>query len=253
MLFTMSIFAANLKLQYSYGIHDFVITSDTSHTIGVDSGIYLEYIHDGGMSQKAHIEAYAEYDRLEHDSDHIPVLFSGAYRVEKAFVTIDQYLSLNGIIDLDWKMNTVSGIEQTLKTALGGGMHYQREAFSLWLDAFLESYYLEIDDDTPRAYGYRRDELSRGFVPAYGYSAAFNYRVRDYLWLSSSYTEWREKSTWREKYLKLGINMKRSANRVIGCSIENRVYNLTPLNIHSAPILPWNRDMLFRVFVKHRF
>jgi len=252
-LLSISIFAGNLKLAYSYGIHDFVITSDSSHTIGVNSGIYLEYIHDGGMSQTADFEASAEYDRVEHDSDHIPVLFRGTYRVQKAFVTLTRSLSLKGMIDLDWKMNTVSGIEQSLKTALGGGIGYQGETLSFELDTFLGSYYLEIDDDTPRVYGYSRDELSRGFIPTYGYMTALSYRMRDDLWLSSSYREWREGSAWREKSLKLEINLKQSSNSVIGCRIEKSLYDLTPLNVHSDPILPWDRDILFHIFIKQQF
>jgi len=253
MLLSTSIFANNLNLEYSYGVDDFMIISDSSHTVGLSGGLYLHYIHDNGMSQKAHLEVSAQYDKLEHDIDHIPVLISGQYRVDKPLIYITPSISLKSIVDFDWKMNTVSGVEQSLKTALGWGVGYKGKSLSFGAYAFVGSNYFEIDDDTPRAYGYSRSELTKGYRPANGYILEFSYKILENIDISSSYRYWQEDSSWREKVFNFEMDFGLSDRSKIGLRVDSNLYNLAPLNIHTSPILPWHQDAMVHLFVKHRF
>jgi hypothetical protein len=45
-----ALWANPLKLEYSYGVHDFVVDNDY-HTFGLNAGIYMTQIRQDGLHQ----------------------------------------------------------------------------------------------------------------------------------------------------------------------------------------------------------
>ena len=246
-----TLIASTWQIDGSYGVRDFYIPDDKTHTIGFDLGLDANGVGRYEIVQKAHLEAAAEYDKHEHDSDHIPVLFSGTYKAEKPLLRFGYDFYFIGKFDIDWRMNTVTGIEQSFNTAINGGIRYEKNGFSAQIDLFGGCYYLEIDDDTPREFGYTRSELKRGLKGAYGTWAEISYKKNGFSALVS-YRAWREKSFWTERYTTFELEKEQTNGKKVGLRIKNTIYNLDPLNIAPYPILPWNNDIVFLLYLKQR-
>jgi len=182
---TMMDFTKNDKITYSYGLHDFMILD--SHTLGINGGINYSSNIFKNMSQKASFSAYAEYDPLEHDPDHIPVWFEGDYHLTDTLHTIKKNFNLNASMDILWKMNTVSGTEQNFKSNLALGLQYAMDNFSAGVNVGGGAYYMEFDDDAPRERGYDRSDLTMGFVPAIMYGYHVKYLLNNIISFSAQY------------------------------------------------------------------
>jgi hypothetical protein len=248
---SVGLYANPLKLTYSYGVHDFVV-DDEFHTFGINAGLYVDYTGYNGINQSGFFEAFVDYDKEELDPDHIPVWFRANYEVDKVLFNINDNFDIEGVFDFDWKMNTVSSIEQYLKSGVGIGFDYHPSSLSFGLKVLGGTYYLELDDDVPEENGYNRDELGGEFKGAYAYAATVGNQFSKDMFAQLEYSEWYDSDEWLEKYLALKINYSTilwDKDTSIQFSLESTTYNLSSLNKGEVAILPWDDDMLLKLSV----
>lgn len=240
-----------LKLEYSYGVHDFVVDNEY-HTVGINAGIYMTQTTQSGMDQSGYFEAFVDYDKEELDPDHIPVWFRANYRLDKVFFQPNENFDIKGVFDFDWKMNTVSSVEQYLKTGVGLGFNYQASPLSFGLKVLGGTHYLELDDDVPEENGYDRSELGGDFKGAFAYVATIGTQFSVDTSAQLSYSEWYDSDEWLEKFLAFNVKHDTSLwNQDVSVqfSIESTRYNLSSYEKDDVPILPWDNDMLVKLSV----
>ena len=249
------LYANPLELKYSYGVHDFVV-DDKFHALGINAGIYMKYTGENGIDQSGYFETLIDYDKEELDPDHIPVWFRSSYTLDKVLLQIDEKFDIKGIFDFDWKMNTVSSIEQYMKAGVGIGFNYQSSSVSFGLKVLGGTYYLELDDDLPKENGYTRDELGGEFKGAFSYVATIGSQFTENIFAQIEYSEWYDSNEWLEEFLALKIKYDSTLwnqDASIQLSIENTTYNLSSYEKNNVPILPWNDDMLVKLSVQIPF
>lgn len=248
---TISDFTKDDKVTYSYGIHDFMLIG--SHTFGINAAIGYSSTIFTTMSQKASLSAYVDYDPLDHDPDHIPVGFQGNYHLKDTLYSIRENFNLNTSVDLLWKMNTVSSTEQNFKSNLGFELEYAIDNFSIGAKLGGGAYYMEFDDDVPRARGFSRSDLTVGFVPAimYGYHA--KYFLNKAFSCEAEYLKWTEKNKTLEEDLSFKVRYKKSDNMSMILNIDKSTYNLDKYQKNNIYILPWNSDLLLTLTVEIPF
>ena len=158
----------------SVGVHDFVvsdITNDvandgiskkTSHTLGINSAIYVTHKMENGISILAKAEAFLDHDTDHLDPDHIPVWFDFLIDIDGSIYNIDKSNSFKWYVLLDNKQNTVSCIEREVRQHIGVGYEHTMNNLTLDFNVYAGFYYIEIDDDTPVARGYNRQSTDDG-------------------------------------------------------------------------------------------
>lgn len=245
------VYANPLKLEYSYGVHDFVV-DEKFHTLGVNAGIYMMHTGENGIHQLVSFEAFVDYDKEELDPDHIPVWFRADYELDKVLVEINEYFNIKGVYDFNWKMNTVSSIEQYLKAGVGLGFNYHTSPVSFGFKVLGGTYYLELDDDVPEENGYNRDDLTDDFQRAYAYVVSVDTRFSKNLSAGVEYGEWHNNEDWLERFFELKVKYDTvflNKESSIQLSVESTTYNLASLERNNVAILPWNDDMLIKLSV----
>ena len=255
-LTTAALCANPLKIEYAYGVHDFLV-NDAFHTLGFNGGIYAEYTTEHDLSQFGYFEMFVDFDREKLDPDHIPVWFRANYRLEKILAQITENFTMNAVVDLDWKMNTVSSIEQYMKAGLGLGFNYDASPLTFGLKVLGGTYYLEIDDDVPKSNGYTRDDLGADFKGAFAYVATVGTQFSENLSGQIEYSEWHDNESWLERFLAVKLNYNSvpwSEKSTIQFSVESTKYNFFDYHhVGKLPILPWDDDVLFKLSVKTPF
>lgn len=233
-----------LKLKYSFGANNFVV--DDVNTFGVNGGIHVGYFPNETTYHKGKFETFVEYDDEELDPDHIPVWFSAKYRFSTEFISINEFLSLNGVVNFDWKMNTVSSIEQYLKTGAGVTLPMEYGSLELVPKVLAGTYYLEIDDDVPKSRGFSRSDLDVGYRSAYMYGADLTLNMTNNLSLGINYEEWHDGDDWLEENIIFALTYVEENKYDVMFSVENTNYNLTEFRKNGTDVLPWNEDTLFK-------
>ena len=244
-----ALFSNALKLDYSYGFHDFVVQKDT-HTPGINAGIYAEYSVDDTTQHNAYFEIFTEYDKEEQDPDHIPVWFRANYGFETMLMGQDETFKLNAVVDLDWKMNTVSSVEQYLKSGVGLEFAFKEGSLTLAPKILAGTYYLEIDDDVPECRGFSRSDLSVGYKAAVMYGAGMLWDITPDVSLGIDLEEWNEKGKWLERNTLVEVSYKKTETFRIVFSAEKTIYNLANFRKDGIDVLPWNQDTLFKLVVR---
>ena len=244
-----ALFSNALKLDYSYGVHDFVV-QDESDTAGINAGIYAEYITSPSTRQNASFEIFTEYDDAELDPDHIPVWFRANYGFSTILMEQDESFNLNAVIDFDWKMNTVSSVEQYLKSGMGLEFAFTEGALTLAPKILAGMYYLEIDDDVPECRGFSRSDLSVGYKAAVMYGAGMLWDITPDVSLGIDLEEWNEKGKWLERNTLVEVSYKKTETFRIVFSAEKTIYNLANFRKDGIDVLPWNQDTLFKLVVR---
>ena len=134
---------------YSLGMHDFMVEEKT-HTLGINTRVHTTYAVNNNTKHDAYFEILTEYDVHEQDPDHIPVWFRAEYNFESLIVKPDNEFTLKNIIDFNWKMNTVSSVEQYVKLGTGLAFYFSENSLTVVPKVLVGTYYLEIDDDIPK-------------------------------------------------------------------------------------------------------
>jgi len=243
-----ALFSNSFNLEYSYGLHDFVV-QDESHTVGINAGIYAEYITSFTTKHNASFEIFAEYDEKEQDPDHIPVWFRVNYGFLTTLTEQNETFKLNAVVDFDWKMNTVSSVEQYLKSGLGLEFAFKEGSLQLATKILGGAYYLEIDDDVPLSNDFERSDLDVGYKAAVMYGASMLWDIRKDISLGVALEEWNERGKWLERYVYIELIEKKKEEIYIVFSLEKTIYNLSNFRQDGREILPWNQDILFKIVV----
>jgi hypothetical protein len=166
--------AAAVEFEASVGLHDFVvsdikndvvadgISAGTSHTFGLNAAIYVKHQTKNNINFLAKAEAFLDNDQDHLDPDHIPVWFDFLLDINGLIYTVNERNSFKWYVLMDNRQNTVSCIEREVRQHLGLGYEYNNGGFTFDFNAYAGFYYIEIDDDTPVARGYSRQDTDDG-------------------------------------------------------------------------------------------
>ncbi len=172
LLLTSTLSAFDIDM--SFGTHDFMVSdivddtpkdgivAGTSHTLGLNVGLIARHTTPSNIHFLAKIETFLDGDTDHLDPDHIPVWFAFLFDVDGTISNIDAYNTLKWYVLMDNKQNTVSCVEREIRQHLGLGYSFNRSDFSFALNGYMGFYYIEIDDDTPVARGYSRQDTDDG-------------------------------------------------------------------------------------------
>ncbi len=173
LLFYVSTLSA-VSYEASVGAHDFIVSDietggkpahiedGTSHTLGLDIGIWVKHTTEKNINILAKAEAFLDNDKDELDSDHIPVWFDFLLDIDGPLYTLNENNYFLWYIYMDNKQNTVSCIEREVRQHVGLGYTYTNGGFKASFNVYAGFYYIEIDDDTPVARGYGREDTDDG-------------------------------------------------------------------------------------------
>jgi len=172
LLLTTSLSAFDFSM--SVGVHDFVVSdiindtpadgihAGTSHTVGVNTAIYAKHTTTTGINILAKAEAFLDYDRDHLDPDHIPIWFDFLIDIDGIVNKFNDNHSIKWYILMDNRQNTVSCVEREVRQHMGVGYQFTQGKFLVDLNLYGGFYYIEIDDDTPVARGYTREQTDDG-------------------------------------------------------------------------------------------
>ncbi len=170
----LSSIVSAVDFEASVGVHDFMVTdikndvaadgisSGTSHTLGVNAAIYVKHQTKNDIKFLAKAEAFLDRDKDHLDPDHIPIWFDFLLDINGPIYTINENNSFKWYILMDNRQNTVSCIEREVRQHFGAGYEYKNGGFSVDFNAYAGFYYIEIDDDTPGARDYSRQDTDDG-------------------------------------------------------------------------------------------
>ncbi|OQX60085.1 MAG: hypothetical protein B5M52_01155 [Helicobacteraceae bacterium 4484_230] len=171
-LFSSAVSAVEYKV--SAGLHDFVvidivndvpadrISAGTSHTFGINTAIYVKHQMERGIKFLAKAEALLDNDKDHLDPDHISIWFDFLLDINGPVYSINDNHSFCRYVSADNKQNTVSCIEREVRQHFGLGYEFAKGGLTLDINAYTGFYYIEIDDDTPVARGYTRQNTDDG-------------------------------------------------------------------------------------------
>jgi hypothetical protein len=250
--------AAAWELKADYGFHDFVVPEVSSHTFGINAHLQTTHKFQVGPEMDISLDLFAEHDVDDLDPDHIPVWWKSAIHMGDTLLETGQKTALAWVFDLNGMRNTVSSIEKQYKVFPGMRANFNADGWRLSLQAAVGYYFMEIDDDVPRTFGYERDDLDHG---DWGYSLLaeatipFGVSCR----LTGGLQLWSERATWlqRQARVEFGIKMTQSTELVVGAEYND--YNLSVYDMEDPssptyhPILPTHEDMLFRISYRHQW
>lgn len=245
LIFSTVLFSNGVKVGYSYGINDFVVQEDT-HTVGINAGLFAKYSFDDSTQHILSGEVFVEHDESKLDPDHIPIWFRVDYGFSKMMINQGEIFKVNTIIDFAWKMNTVSSIEQYVKTGAGLEFSLKKGAFNFTPKALIGTYFLEIDDDVPRSRGFIKSDLSYGYKLATMYGVSMSWDIVQDVSLGIELEEWKEAGEWLERYALIEVKYQKYETFDIIFSVEKTIYNLSDFKKDGIDILPWNEDVLFK-------
>jgi hypothetical protein len=243
--------AKEIKWAYTYGIHDFMVDGN-SHTLGINTALYASYQSTANTKHLGSFEIFTEYDKNAQDPDHIPIWFRADYDYSTLLLLHDK-LKINAISNFDWKMNTVSSVEQYLKLGAGFSFVFEEERIKIAPKLLFGTYYVEIDDDVPKKSGFTRRELSQGFKPAIMYGIEISWDIQKNLSIELELEEWNEKGQWLERNICLSLSYQENQKLYIIASVEKTIYNFDNFSKQGQNILPWNNDTLIKVIAKIPF
>ncbi|MBT1443737.1 hypothetical protein KJI95_04250 [Shewanella sp. JM162201] len=247
--------ASELDWTLSFGGHDFQVQS--SDTFGAHAGIGLDYLTEGGIALHGSFDTFVDRDKDKLDPDHIPIWFQSSYFARGKWLALSPHLTLDWQLDLRGKRNTVSSVEKQIKLYPSLLLDYARPAFGATAQLGMGYYFLEIDDDVPKERGYERGEFGND-------ASAWMSDVGAYVmlapgWkLSGGVEYWADGSdTLETRYRgRLDINTPGLYQQsVLTFSVEQTDYNLDhydkwPKDSEDyLPILPWDSDTLYRVYL----
>jgi len=228
------------------------MVNEESYTLGFNGAMYASYQNTIDTLHSASFEMFTEYDKEAQDPDHIPLWFRANYNYSTLLLENDR-LKINAITEFEWKMNTVSSVEQYLKSGAGFAFSFKEDAIKITPKLLFGTYYLEIDDDVPKMSGFSREDLSVGYKPAVMYGIDIVWDIQENLCVALELEEWNEKEQWLERNTWIGLSYQETKKLQITASIEKTIYNLDNFSKQGQNILPWDNDTLIKVIAEVPF
>jgi hypothetical protein len=250
--------AAAFDLKADYGFHDFVVPEVSSHTFGINAHLQTTHQFQVGPEMDISLDLFAEHDVDDLDPDHIPVWWKSAIHMGDKILGSGEATALSWIFDLNGMRNTVSSIEKQYKVFPGLRADFNADGWRLSLQATVGYYFMEIDDDVPRTFGYERDDLDHG---KWGYSllAETTIPIGVSCRLTGGLQLWSESDTWLQQQARVEFGFKLTESTELVFGAEYNDYNLSvydkedPSSPAYHPVLPTPDDMLLRISYRHQW
>ena len=254
-VFGLTIISVNISasdIYLTYGAHDLIVGSENSHTFGVDIGIIGEGITDTGVLLNGSFTMLLDYDEDKLDPDHEPVWFKTNAQAKKEIYQLTPTIRFDWLARFDGNSNTVSAVEDQVKLFTGIGAVYKISDINLGLKVLAGYYFLEIDDDVPRIYGYDRSDLQNN-TGAYTLMADSEIRLNPNIKVYARIQRWNNSVEWLENQYELLLSYDSNEwikGSTLSIDAEHIQYNLDPYQKHGfAPIIPWNNHTLVRAYI----
>jgi len=266
-----SLFCSSLSamsFEASFGVHDFVvsdikddtpldgISSGTSHTLGLNTAIYVRHTTNSGINILAKAEVFLDNDQDHLDPDHMPIWFDFLIDIDGNIHKINDKHTFKWYVLMDNKQNTVSCIEREVRQHIGIGYEYTKDSFSLDINGYAGFYYIEIDDDTPVARGYNRQQMDDGEASnMIELSASYSFNKHWFLSLDArrynANTGMERLEDNYELNLKYSGSYRLTDDSTLNLKIKHIKYDFDRFNISSSglPILPFDNDTLIQAYV----
>ena len=246
--------------RYAVGVHDFVVPDVDSHTYGINGRVSAEQRFDTGRRVFASFDLFWDRDKDHLDPDHIPIWWQLHVGTDGDFWR-ESRMRLGWTADFNTRINTASSIERqiTALPALAAG--YDGRYFQASLEGGAGWFFLEIDDDAPRAQGYGREGL-RNSTLAYALTAKARVKLGESWALSGFARHWQDGSQALQNQYR--VELRGDVSRWIGggpmknpelvLSADAYRYNLNVYNRAGLPpVLRWDDDVTFRVLLETRW
>jgi len=255
-------------IHVSAGFHDFVvqdikddgglhgIPSGDSHTFGVNVGIWAQHTTPSKINILAKAEMFLDRDKDDLDPDHYPIWFDFLVDVDGPLYSINEKNTLAWYVYMDNRQNTVSCVEREIRQQIGFGYVHKQNSFDIALNAYAGFYYIEIDDDTPVARDYTRQELDDGEASTafeveghYYFNNTLDIyaRVRNYF-ANTGFEELETNYEFQCSYHPKKSSFLRD-DATLHVKIKYNQYNFDRFNVHTLDMLPWDNDMLIQAYV----
>jgi len=187
------------------------------------------------------------------DTDHIPVWFE-AYLDSKYNLYNTKNINLDYLINVNWKMNTSSNIEQHLIVENGFGVSYNSDNIQVGLNSYAGYFYLEIDDDYPRLFGWERVDLAN-HTSSYSLNPYVVFKFNKNNDLEIFYQVWKD---FQNKDLLKSFIMKYTYkyNNLISLSLKYKKnkYNLEQFSSNNLqPIMDFNTEEIYKLYFTYKY
>ena len=241
--------------EHSYGMHDLSVPEMNSDTFGVNITLFNDYTTDGGVDLHTAFDVFLDHDKDHLDPDHIPIWWMGHFEAKKEFYALTPSLALDWLFDVDTKANTVSSVERQIKAMPGIAAAYTNDSFSASIKGSAGWYFLEIDDDVAKNYGYTRNDY-RNSTSAASLAVDVGFSLGNAGRLSAFAGEWADGGTWLEKQYGVTLSFDTPSLRADSKLVFESAYtefNLVhyvpsePTESPYPPILPWDHDVYYRL------
>jgi len=252
--------ADGIEWRYGFGIQDMFVPQADSQTWGVNVYFSAEQTLPSGIHWLAWSETMLDHDKDHLDPDHIPVWWRVRAEIDGPIARLSDSWQFSWVADLDTRANTVSSVEREMKAMPGLALGYKSGGFSAGLKAAAGWFFLEIDDDVAKEYGYGRDDFRNNeFAGTLAAEAAIELTPG---WkLLASAQGWASSDTWLEvRYLGelryAPSHWKKGG--AVTLSVELNQINLdvyvpSALTAPYPPILPWDHDCLVKLSYSTRW
>lgn len=237
----------------TYGMHDFIVSDESSHTFGTDVGITVETIAYSEIMLDGSFTAFINYNKDKLDPDYEPLWYKTHVQIKKEFYSLNSNIGLAWLVRFDGILNTVSAVEKQSKVFTGIGGHYTTSTLDVGLKTLVGYYFLEIDDDVPSRFGYGPSDLQNE-TAAYTLIAESNIPLNTKANAYVRVQRWMDTHQWLENQYQVMVSYDSTEwiqGSTLHTSAEHTQYNLNPYQKRGfAPILPWENDLLVRVYMK---
>jgi hypothetical protein len=256
------------EYELSLGVHDFAVQNivndvaadgieeGVSHTLGLNSALYVKHTTASGIKILAKAEAFLDYDTDHLDPDHIPIWFDFLIDLHGPLYQINENNLLRWYILMDNKQNTVSCIEREVRQHIGLGYESTISKLVVGTNIYTGFYYIEMDDDTPVARGYTRQNTDDGeaslvleLTAEYNFTQdlSLSVNVKKYA-ATGGFDTLEDNFEALFRYENSSIFGDKTA---LNFKIKYAKYDLERFYIPSigVPILPFDNDMLIQAYV----
>lgn len=242
--------AYNLSL--TFGGHDYIVQDEHSHTFGANMGIIGDGVSDSGIILNGSFTLFIDHDKNHLDPDHIPIWYKTDAQAIEEIYQLSQNIKLNRIIRFDGECNTVSSVECKAKAFGGFRAEYKTSNLKIGLNGTGGYYYLEIDDDVPEEYGYKRSDIKNEAM-AYSVMADGEIKLNQKTKVYGRIQQWKDADQWLENQYEFVLSYNSSQwfkDSTFSIEAEHTQYNLAPYQKVGLPkILPWDDDTLIRIYL----
>ncbi|MGL5359081.1 MAG: hypothetical protein ACRDBI_05095 [Shewanella sp.] len=239
---------------YSVGIHDLMVSDENSHTFGGNASLIITHQTPSAILLSAFLDAYIDVDKDKLDPDHIPLWFKSEYAASGELYRNSPTASLGWKVDLQGKRNTVSSVEKQIKLFPALTANYQGEQLLSELKLGAGYYFLEIDDDVPKTFGYKRSDYGNSEF-AYTLMGTMGGAITPKLSLHGSAQTWHDGNARLEDQYRVELTyltdlwVKHSQWALTAEHTQYHLEHYTKAATDSPaqPILPWDNDTLLRL------